>query len=130
MSLSCNACRSKCCNNNTKRAPQSSKVSDNNSNNLTASKLDEKTEEYHSIKCSPVPFILPLLDILSTSPRTNTVSPLSATEVESDDSIKLPENHGEEDSETTNDLKKNDEISPIFLGIQQKETCVVIKPLK
>ena len=37
---------------------------------------------------------------------------LSAIEAESNDSNKLPENNEEESSETTNDLKKNDETLP------------------
>ena len=103
--ISCNAYRSKCCNNNTKRVPQSSKTSDTNSSNLTATELKGKTEENHSLKCSSVPFSPHLLNVPSTPTRTNTVSPFSATEVESNDWSKLPGHNKEESSETANDFK-------------------------
>ena len=109
MSRSYNACRSNCCNNITKSVPQSSKTSDTDPNNLTAPKLNEKTEEDQYVKCSHVPFSLPLLDVPSTPPRTNTISPLLATEDENNDSSKLPGIDEEEGTETTND-SKNDEI--------------------
>lgn len=68
-----------------------------------ATKFDEKIKEDHSVKFSPVQFSLPLLDIPSIPPRTNTISPLSTTEVKNNDSSKLSGNNGEEGSETTND---------------------------
>ena len=108
MGHSCNACRSKCCNNITKSVPPSLNTSDTDPNNLTAPKLNEKIEEDNSIKCSLVPFILPLLDVPYTPPRTNAISPLSATEERNNASRKLPRIDGDEGSETTNDFNKDE----------------------
>ena len=77
-------------------------------NNFTAPKLNEKTEEDNSVKYSPVPFSLPLLDVSSTSPRANSILPLSATEEENNALSKLPGIDGDECSETTNDLNKEE----------------------
>ena len=49
-----------------------------------------------------------MLDVPSTPPRTNTISPLSATEEENNASSKLPGIDGDEGSETTNDLNKEE----------------------
>ena len=73
-----------------------------------ATKFDEKIKEDHSVKFSPVPFSLPLIDVPSTPPRTNAISSLSATKEENNTSSKSPGIDGKEGSEMTNDLNKEE----------------------
>ena len=53
-----------------------------------------------------------MLDVPSTSQRTNKISPLSAKEEENRDSSKLPEIDGEGGNETTNNSKNDEFITP------------------
>ena len=52
-----------------------------------------------------------MLDVPSNPPRTNTISSLSATEEENNTSSKLPGIDGDECSETTNDLNKEEKLT-------------------
>ena len=110
MGISCKMCKSKCCNNITKSLHPSSNTPDIYLNNLTATKLDEKIKEDPSIKCSYTPFSLSSLDVLSTPIKMNTVSPLSATEMEGNYSVELLESEIGK-SEMMNQLKKDIEPS-------------------
>ena len=110
MGISCKICKSKSCNNITKSLHPSSDTPDINLNNLTATKLDEKIEEDPSIICRYTPFSLSSLDVLSTPPKMNTVSPLPATEMESNYSGELLESEIGK-SKMMNQLKKDIEPS-------------------
>ena len=98
----------------------SSDTPDIDLNNLTATKLDEKIEEDPSIICRYAPFSLSSLDVLSTPPKTNTVSSLSATEMESNYSGELLESEIGK-SEMMNQLKKDIEPSLQKYRIQREE---------